>query len=132
MKFKLLTNKNVLAILTASALINAPNAANIKPNMVAYYQDGYYNIHENNLYTLSISRKQLEALINLEYENLIEIKIGDEIINIDKKELLELKEMAERSKTEERELSALIISIGGIAGTTIYIKDKIKEKIKEK
>lgn len=132
MKFKLLTNKNVLAILTASALINAPNAANIKPNMTAYYQDGYYNIHENNLYTLSISRKQLEALINLEYENLIEIKIGDEIINIDKKELLELKEMAERSKTEERELSALIISIGGIAGTTIYLKDKIKEKIKEK
>lgn len=132
MKMKLISNKKIIAIFTTATLINTPLTVNPKTNITPYYENGYFNIHQNNLYTLSITKKELETLLDDETDISIEIKVGNELTNIDKTELLELKEIADNEEKKERELCALIASLGGLAGSTVLIKDKIKTEIKKK
>lgn len=130
---RLALNKNIIAIFTAASLIGTPLVASESSRkMTAYYENSHFNICQSDFCAITITKEQLENLLASENDNLIEIKIEDTSKTINKNELTELKKMAEKSKRQENEACLLTIFMGGLVGTTIAIKESIREKIKKK
>lgn len=129
---KMTASKNIVAIFTAASLLNSPIIAkNISNNITAYYENAYFNICQNNLCTISITTRKLEELMESQYDSPIEIRVGNVTTNINKNKLTELKEEADKEKEQEKKLCIITFGIGGLASSTIALKEKIKRKIKE-
>ena len=127
---KLYNNKNIVALMTALSLISIPVVSKaIDTNLDAYYDDTSINIEKRKSFTLRISKQRLEELINSKEENYITIKIDNEEVTINKKELIYLKNKADSYDTENREYTIIIALVGAIAIETIIIKEKVKNFI---
>ena len=129
---KLKQNNNIVAIITAASLITIPTIVQANNKIEAYYDEGNMNIREYNSYTLRISKEKLEELLQSNNEELINIKISNEEVKINREELLKLKKQADQYEKENLEYSILIIVISGALLTTIILKDTLKEKYLKK
>lgn len=128
---KLYKNKNIVAILTAFTILNAPIVSKgVDSNIDAYYDDTNINIEKRQSYTLKLSKEKLEELIKSNEEEIIIIKIAEEEVKINRKELISLKEKADEYDKKNKEYTIVISGAGTFALTTIILKDKIKQKIR--
>ena len=128
---KLYKNKNIVAILTTFTILNAPIVSKgVDSNIDAYYDDTNINIEKRKSYTLKLSKEKLEELIKSNEEEIIIIKIAEEEVKINRKELISLKEKADEYDKKNKEYTIVISGAGAFALTTIILKDKIKQKIR--
>lgn len=128
---KLYKNKNIVAILTTFTILNAPIVSKgVDSNIDAYYDDTNINIEKRKSYTLKLSKEKLEELIKSNEEEIIIIKIAEEEVKINRKELISLKEKADEYDRKNKEYTIVISGAGAFALTTIILKEKIKQKIR--
>lgn len=126
-----LYKNNVIALLTTFSLLNVPVVSKGVNNLDAYYDDTSINIESNKLFTIKISKQKLEELINSSEENIITVKINNEEIKINRKELKELKNKADMYDKENLEYTIVISSVGALTLITIFLKEKFKQKNKD-
>ena len=127
---KLYKNKNVIALLATFSLLSVPVMSKaIDNNLDAYYDDTSINIENKKSFTIKITKQRLEELLNSSEEDIIIVKIENEEIKIDKKNLIDLKNKADEYDKKNIEYTITISLIGALTIGTIILKEKVKQKI---
>ena len=121
-------SKRIMAILFSSTLVFGSNVCFGENKVNAYTEDNMLNIYEYGHYEIKINEEIIDNLIE---DGGLYVKLGDEVICIDSKELSEIKKKA---LDDERELNCYKAIIYTSFGAIILciVKSQIKSFVKRR